>query len=275
MPRRPLRAYAWQPVPKLRILHDPKVGFRRLDATLPLRVGAFATGSPIRILATKRGAKLSLGTPSRDRACSRPTARISSPRIEETLRRSGRKIDHARFAPRSHGETLPAAVAMIRGCRLADAAISSHRPVDGEDWGDKRHAPAAASGTRHRRGPVDGAGLGRIRPRANPLDAVRTRPQGIDRLRPSTDSPRAGGADPAGPSSKAPFRRAGRRRHDRNIVSQDGLFDAAPARLECGIHSGQEEGDELRQTDAAEDTPFWADGEDGRKVLVAGVAPGS
>ena len=192
-------------------------------------------------------------------------ARFSSLRIEETLRRSGRKFEHARFAPRSHGETLPAAVAMIRGCRIAGTAVSSHRPVDGEDWGDKRHAPAAASGARPRR----------IRPRANPLVAGRTRPRGIDRLRSSTAWVRAGGADPAGPSSKVPSRRAGRRRHDRNIVSQDGLLDAATARLECGVNSGQEEGDELQQTDTAEDTPFWTDGENRWKVLVAGVGPGS
>ena len=202
-------------------------------------------------------------------------ARFASLRVEETLRRSDRNPDDATFAPRSHGETLPAAIATVRGCRLAETATSSHRQVDGEDRGDKRHAPAAASWARHRRGPVDVAGPGRIRQRADPLVARRTRPRGIDRLRPSTASPRAGGADPAGPRSKVPCRRAGRRRHDRNIVSQDGLLDAAPARLECRAHSGQEEGDELRQTDAVEDTPFWTDGENGRKVLVAGVGPGS
>lgn len=182
MTRRPRRADARQPIPKHGILHAQIDGCRRLGATRPPREGAFASGPPNRILASARGSQIRVGTLLRDRACSRSIGAVrfaagrgNSPAFRPESRRRAACAE-------SHGETLPAAVATTRSCRLAETAISSHRPVYGEAWGDKRHALAAAIGAMHRRGPVDGAGPGRIRPRANSIGAGRIRSMGIDGL---------------------------------------------------------------------------------------------
>lgn len=272
MPSRPRGADVWQINAWLRILEAPNTGARRLVATRPPRVDAFATETLPSESSPRRGAPSSASALFRGIGHVREiSARFASRRVEEILRRSGRKLDGARFAPSSDGETLAAAVTALRGSRLAETAICEHRPADGIDRRDMRHSAAKAVCA------CRSAGWEPDELAREPIRLARAE-HGlgcIDRLRPSSASRRAGGALVAGPRSSLPCRRAGRRHPDRNIVAHDELLDAALGGPECGAHPGQEEGDELQRTDAVDDPPFRTNGENGRKVLVAGVGPGA